>query len=87
MPAILFILLMDFNSELQLFYENTEICCGLAWWSNIALGLVPLSYCILTNLADPMERTVILGKVYFHPVNTIVYCPNLAYLLMGSAYW
>ncbi|KAF9676911.1 hypothetical protein SADUNF_Sadunf08G0052600 [Salix dunnii] len=86
MPAILLILLMDFNSELQLFYENTEICCGLAWCSNVAFGLVPLSSCILTNLADPMERSVILGKVYFHPVNNIVYCPNLAYLLMGKIF-
>lgn len=38
---MLIILLMDFNSELQLFYENTEIGCGLAWSSNVALGLVP----------------------------------------------
>jgi hypothetical protein len=60
MPAMLIILLMEFNSELQLFYENTEICCGLAWSSNVALGLVPLSYWILTIFADPMET---LGEV------------------------
>jgi hypothetical protein len=55
MPAMLIILLMDFNSELQLFYENTEIFCGLAWSSNVALDLVPLSYWIRTSFADPME--------------------------------
>jgi hypothetical protein len=57
---MLIILLIDLNSELQLFYENTEICCGLAWSSNVALGLVPLSYWILTIFANPMET---LGEV------------------------